>query len=75
METMYRFIVQGALYNFVLSRPWKCVNRNYTKEASIAKPRHRWEDNRIDFKEIGASTRNWITFLQDRNYCIIYGVT
>ena len=42
----------------------------------VGRRRRGCEDSvRMDDKEIGASTRNWITFLQDRNYCIIYGVT
>ena len=29
----------------------------------------RWEDNgRIDLKEIGINTRNWIDLAQDRDY-------
>ena len=31
--------------------------------------RHRWEDNiRMDLKEIGINTRNWIDSAQDRDY-------
>ena len=31
-------------------------------------PRLRWEDNiRIDLKEIGVNTRNWVDSAQDRN--------
>ena len=31
------------------------------QERPLGRPRHRWEDNiRIDVKEIGANTRNWI---------------
>jgi hypothetical protein len=30
---------------------------------------HRWEDNiRMDFKEIGFDTRNWVDSAQDRDY-------
>ena len=32
-------------------------------------PKHRWEENiRIDLKEIGVNTRNWVDSAQDRNY-------
>ena len=33
------------------------------------RPRRRWEDNiRMDLKEIGFNTRNWIDSAQDRDY-------
>ena len=33
------------------------------------RPRRRWEDNiRIDLKEIGINTRNWVDSAQNRNY-------
>ena len=32
----------------------------------LGRPRRRWEDNiRMDLKEIGINTRNWV----DRDYC------
>ena len=32
-------------------------------------PRHRWEDYiKINFKEIGINTRNWVDLAQDRDY-------
>jgi len=35
----------------------------------LRKPRHIWEDNiRIDFQEIGVSTRNLVDSAQDRDY-------
>ena len=35
----------------------------------LGRPRHRWEYNfRMDFKEIGINTRNWIDSAQDRDY-------
>ena len=35
----------------------------------LGRPRRRWEDNiRMDIKEIGISTRNWVDSAQDRNY-------
>jgi hypothetical protein len=34
----------------------------------LGKPRLRWEDNvRIDLKEIGINTRNWVDSAQDRD--------
>ena len=35
----------------------------------LGRPGRRWEDNiRIDLKEIGISTRNWVDVAQDRDY-------
>ena len=35
----------------------------------LGRPRHRWEDNiRVNFKEIGINTRNWVDSAQDRDY-------
>ena len=35
----------------------------------LARPRQRWEDNsRMDLKEIGVNTRNWVDSAQDRDY-------
>ena len=35
----------------------------------LGRPRHRWEDNiRMDLKEIGINTRNWVDLAQDRDY-------
>ena len=35
----------------------------------LGRPKHRWEDNiRMDLKEIGINTRNWVDLAQDRNY-------
>ena len=37
----------------------------------LRRPRRRWEDNitrRMDLKEIGINTRNWVDLTQDRDY-------
>ena len=42
-----------------------------TGKRPLGRPRCRWEDNiRIDLKEIGINTRNWVdsTHNQDRDY-------
>ena len=40
-----------------------------TGKRPLGRPRHRWEDNiRMDLKEIGISTRNWVDSAQDRDY-------
>jgi hypothetical protein len=36
----------------------------------LGRPRRRWESNiRIELKEIGINTRNWVDSNQDRDYC------
>ena len=35
----------------------------------MGRPRLRWEDNiRMDLREIGMNTRNWVDSVQDRDY-------
>ena len=35
----------------------------------LGRPSRRWEDNiRMDLKEIGINTRNWVHLAQDRDY-------
>ena len=35
----------------------------------LRKPSRRWEDNiRMDLKEIGINTRNWVDSVQDSDY-------
>ena len=35
----------------------------------LARPRHRWKGNiRMNFKEIGINTRNWVDLVQNRDY-------
>ena len=37
------------------------------------RPRHRWEDNiKIDLKEVGYDTRNWMYLAKDRQQCRTY---
>ena len=38
-------------------------------ESPLGRPRHRWEGNiRMDLKEIGMNTKNWVDLAQDRDY-------
>ena len=40
-----------------------------TGKGPSGRYKHRWEDNiRIDLKEIGIDTRNWVDSAQDRDY-------
>ena len=48
---------------------FKILTGTPTGNISLGKPRNRWEDNiRMDLKEIGINTRNWIYSVQDRDY-------
>ena len=49
---------------------FKILTDTPTGNRPLGKPTRRWEDNiRIDRKEIGISTRNWVDSAQDRDYC------
>ena len=48
---------------------FKIVTGIPTGKRSLGRPRRRWEDNiRMDLKETGVSTRDWIVSAQDRDY-------
>ena len=39
------------------------------RKRHSGRPRRRWEDNiRLELKEIGIITRNWVDLTQDRDY-------
>ena len=38
-------------------------------KGPLGRPRRRWEDNiRMNLREIGINTRNWVDLAQDRDY-------
>ena len=40
-----------------------------TEKRPLGRPRRRWEENiRMNLKETGIITRNWVDLAQDRNY-------
>ena len=42
---------------------YKVLTSKSTRKRPLGRPRNSWEDNiRIDLKEIGVNTRNWIRF-------------
>ena len=48
---------------------FKILTGRPTRKRHLGRPRHRWEDNiRMDLKEIGINTRNWVDSAQDRDY-------
>jgi hypothetical protein len=60
-----------------MGKSWKKVGvlskflQVHLQERPLGRPRHRWEDNiRMDLKEIGINTRNWVDLAQDRDYWI-----
>jgi hypothetical protein len=47
----------------------KILTGKPTEKISLEMPKLRWEDNiRMDLKEIGTNTRNWINSAKDRDY-------
>ena len=48
---------------------FKFLTRTPTGKRLLGRPGRRWEDNiRMDLKEIGINTRNWVGSAQDRDY-------
>ena len=48
---------------------FKILTGTPTGKRPLGRTRHRCEDNiRMDLKEIGINTRNWIDLAQDRDY-------
>jgi hypothetical protein len=40
-------------------------------KSPLGKPRRRWEEDiKMDLKEIGMNTRNWVDSAQDKDYCM-----
>ena len=49
-------------------RAFKILTAKPTGQRPLGMPRCSWEDNiRMDLKEIGINTRNWIGSAQDKN--------
>jgi hypothetical protein len=48
---------------------FKILTGTSTGKRPLGRPRHRWEDStRMDLKEIGVNTRNWVNSAQKRDY-------
>ena len=48
---------------------FKILSGKSTDKRPLGRPRHRWEENvRMDLKEIGNNTRNWVDSAQDKDY-------
>ena len=48
---------------------FKIVTSTPAGKRPLRRPRRRWEENiRMDLKEIGISSRNWVDSAQDRDY-------
>ena len=51
------------------SSAFKIVPVKPTEKRPLGRPRCRWEDYiKMDLKEIGINTRNWVDLAQDRDY-------
>ena len=49
--------------------PFKILKGTRTEKRTLGRSRRRWEDNiRMDFKEIGINTRNWVVSAQNMDY-------
>ena len=47
----------------------KVLTGKPTGNIPLGRPRRRWEDNiRMDLKEVGINTMNWVDSTQDGNY-------
>ena len=54
-------------YYYYYWSAFKILTGTPTGKRSLGRPRRRWKDNiRIDLKEIGINTRNWVDLSQDR---------
>ena len=48
---------------------FRIITGKPTGKRRLGRPRRRWEDNiRIELKEIGVSTRNWVDSAHNRDY-------
>ena len=48
---------------------FKILTGTSAGKRPLGRPRRRWEDNiRMDLKEIGINTRNWVDSVQDWDY-------
>ena len=51
-------------------KTFKILTGKLAGERLLKRPRRRWEDNiKMDLKEIGFYTRNWIDSVLGRDYC------
>ena len=48
---------------------FKILTSKLTGKRPLGRPRRRWEDNiRMDLKEVGINTKNWVDSAMDREY-------
>ena len=48
---------------------FKILTDKPTGKRPLGSPKRRWEDNiRMDLKEMGINTRNWVNSAQDRDF-------
>ena len=50
-------------------RSFKILKGTPAGKIPLGRLRHRWRDNvRMDIKEMGINTRNWVDLAQDKDY-------
>jgi hypothetical protein len=50
-------------------RTFKMLKDKHTGTRPLGRPRRRWKENiRMNLKEIGINTRNWVDSVEDRDY-------
>ena len=48
---------------------FKILTGAFAGKRALGRPRRRWEDNlRMELKEIGINTMNWVDSAQDKDY-------
>ena len=47
---------------------FKILTGTRAGKRHLGRPRRRWEDNRMNLREIGINTRNWVDSDQDKGY-------
>ena len=48
---------------------FKILTGTPTGKRPLGRLRHRWQDIRMDLKEISINTRKWVYSAQDKDYC------
>ena len=70
-----RDVLNSLIHNSIGARmeegrsAFKMLIGNSARKRPLGRPRHRWEDNiRMDLKEMGIDTRNWVDSAQGGDY-------
>ena len=59
----------NSVNNYQILNQLELLTGKPTSKMSLRRPSRSWEDSvRMDLKEIGINTRNWVDSAQDRDY-------